>query len=94
MITMKNNLPMFPYYFLSESILCTLWTLYYYYDFIVFNDELWGIPRDWNWVSNKSVIKLGQKEPRPIRTFTVRATLTRSVETKIGLSQRKKSKYR
>ena len=38
-----------------------------------------------------SVIKLGQKEPRPIRTFTIRATLTRSVETKIGLSQRKKS---
>ena len=37
-----------------------------------------------------SVKKLGQKEPRPIRTFTVRATLTRSVETKIGLSQRKK----
>ena len=38
-----------------------------------------------------SVIKLGQKEPRPIQNFTVRATLTRSVETKIGLSQRKKS---
>ena len=35
---------------------------------------------------------MGQKEPRPIRTLTVRATLTRSVETKIGLSQRKKSK--
>ena len=39
------------------------------------------------------IINLGEKGPRPmIRTFTIRATLTRSIETKIGLSQRKKSK--
>ena len=40
-----------------------------------------------------SIIKLGQKEPRPIQTFTVCAALTRSIETKIGLGQRKMLKF-
>ena len=40
-----------------------------------------------------SITKLGQKEPRPIQTFTVRAALTRSIKTKIGLGQRKMLKF-
>ena len=39
------------------------------------------------------IIKLGQKEPRPIQTFTVRAALTRSIKTKIGLGQRNLLKF-